>query len=174
VALAILRNGADWYQWQAQGALLLNDLRITELDAGLMTSFVLIGLIQPAAVVMGLLFVFIVLRLLLRNTWVAAATVVALIVVVGSLVGSSTVTTAVDALFISGLLWVMLRFGILPGTLFLAISALVSWSPLTSDFSAWYASRGLFIVALTLALAIWSFRHTLGGRKVLADSFLDG
>ena len=45
--------------------------------------------------------------------------------------------------------------------------------PLTSDFSAWYASRGLTMVALTAALAIWSFRHALGGRKVLAESFLE-
>jgi hypothetical protein len=151
----------------------LYDIRIRQLDTGLMTSFVLTGLIQPAAVVMGILFAFILLRLLLRNTWVAAATVVALSVVGASVGRASTVTTAVAALFMSSLLWVMLRFGILPGTLLLAVSALVSWSPLTSDFSAWYASRGLFIVALTLALAIWSFRHALGGRKVLAEGILD-
>jgi hypothetical protein len=30
------------------------------------------------------------------------------------------------------------------------------------------------MVGLTLALAIWSFRHALGGRKVLKDDFLDG
>jgi len=26
---------------------------------------------------------------------------------------------------------------------------------------------------MTLALAVWSFRHALGGRKVLSESFLD-
>jgi serine/threonine-protein kinase len=173
VALAIVRNGADWYQWQALGTLPLSDNRIAQLDTRSMAGFVLTGLIQPAAIVMGLLFVFILLRLLLRNTWVAAATVVALIVVVASVWGASTVTTAVAALFISSLLWVVLRFGILPGTLFLAISTLASWSLLTLDFSAWYASLGLVIIALTLALAVWSFRHALGGRKVLSESFLD-
>ena len=44
---------------------------------------------------------------------------------------------------------------------------------LTSDFSAWYASRGRTAVALTLALAVWSFRNALGGRKVLSERFLD-
>ncbi len=173
VAVAILRNGADWYQWQALGTLSLSDNRIMQLDTGLMTSFVLTGLIQPAAVVMAFLFVLILLRLLLRNTWLAAATVVALSVVGASVVGASTVTTAVGALVISCLLWVMLRFGILPGTLFVVISALLSWSPLTSDLSAWYASRGLFIVASTLALALWSFRKALGGRRVLKEGLLD-
>ena len=69
----------------------------------------------------------------------------------------------------------MLRFGILPGTLIVLISvAMVGTSPLTSDLSAWYASRGLIVVGLTLALAIWSFGHALGGRKVFKDGFLDG
>jgi hypothetical protein len=29
------------------------------------------------------------------------------------------------------------------------------------------------VVALVVALAIWSFRDALGGRKVLAEGFLD-
>ena len=31
----------------------------------------------------------------------------------------------------------------------------------------------MLVVSLTLALAIWSFRDALGGRKVLGDGFLD-
>jgi hypothetical protein len=49
--------------------------------------------------------------------------------------------------------------------------ATFNW-PLTSDFSAWYADVGLIVVALVLALAGWSFRHALGGRKVLQDDLL--
>src|ERR1019366_5327448 len=40
-----------------------------------------------------------------------------------------------------------------------------SAAPLTSDLSASYASNGLIVVTLALALAVWSFRHALGGRK---------
>lgn len=40
----------------------------------------------------------------------------------------------------------MLRFGILPGTVILLISAGAGTLPLTSDFSAWCVSRGLIIV----------------------------
>ena len=71
------------------------------------------------------------------------------------------------------LLTVILCFGILPGTVCVLVAGVVGPAPLTWDLSAWYASRGLFIVAMTLALAAWSFRHALGGRKVLSESFLD-
>jgi hypothetical protein len=130
-------------------------------------------LIQPAAIVMGVLFVFILFRLLLRNTWVAAAALVALVIAAGVAGSGRPVGAIVSTVNFSLLLWVMLRFGILPGTLFLLISVLIGELPLTSDVSAWYASRGLVIVGLTLVLAIWSFRSALGGRKVLNDSFLD-
>jgi hypothetical protein len=76
------------------------------------------------------------------------------------------------ALYASGL-WVMIRFGILPFTLVLLLEVVAGQAPLTSDLSAWYASKGLIVVALVLALAVWSFRHALGGRKVLKGDFLE-
>ena len=172
VAVAILRNGVGWYQWQALARPPLNDNRIDALDPGLMVSWVLTGLIQPAALAMGILFLFMFLRLLLRNTWAAAAVIAALGVVLG-VTASGPVSGMGAAVHLSLLLWLILRFGILPGTLLLLISALVGTSPLTSDVSAWYASRGLIIVALTLVLAVWSFRKALGGRKVLMEGLLD-
>jgi len=53
-----------------------------------------------------------------------------------------------------------------------AIAAATFGWPLTSDFSAWYAHIGLIVVALVLALAVWSFRNALGGRKVFRDDLL--
>jgi serine/threonine-protein kinase len=172
VAVAILRNGVSWYEWQALARLPSNDNHIDLLDPGLTVSWVLTGLIQPAAIVMGLLFLFMFFRLLLRNTWAAAAVIAGLGVVL-SVTGSGPVAGVVAAVHLSLLLWLILRFGILPGTLFLLISGLMHASPLTSDVSAWYASRGLIIVALTLVLAVWSFRKALGGRKVLREGLLD-
>ena len=146
--------------------------RITTLDAVLLARLLLTGVIVPAAIVMASLFLFILLRLMLRNTWVAAAAVVGVSALMFA--GTGTTVSAIGAVvFVSILLWVTLRFGILPGTLIVVISTLVGTVPLTSDLSAWYASRGLVMVALTLALPIWSFRNALGGRKVLKDGFLE-
>jgi hypothetical protein len=63
-------------------------------------------------------------------------------------------------LIISGI-WVGIRFGILPITLVIWLQLVGSQAPLTSDLSAWYASKGLIVVALILALAVWSFRDAL-------------
>ena len=67
----------------------------------------------------------------------------------------------------------MIRFGILPHTVMILLNIVGSQAPLTSDLSAWYASKGLIVVALFLTLALWSFRHALGGRKVLPGDFLE-
>jgi serine/threonine-protein kinase len=173
VALAILENGLVWYQWDVQGVLSIEGNRIVTLDAALLVRLLLTAMIIPAAIVMGSLFLFILFRAMLRNTWLAAAAVV--ILSVGFFAGSATTVTAIGAaVFMSIGFGLVLRFGLLPGTLIIVVSTLVGTVALTSDMSAWYASRGLFIVALTLALAIWSFRNALGGRKVLQDGFLEG
>jgi serine/threonine-protein kinase len=174
VALALLRNGAGWYQWQSRGILQLDPTRIQTLDAVSLARLVLAGLILPAELVLAFLFLFILFRGLLRNTWVAAAAVGgAYLAVFLSAPLLTPIDIAVNAVFISGLLWVMLRFGILPASLIVLIALLVGETPLTSDLSAWYASKGLFMLGLTLVLAIWSFRNALGGRKVLEGDFLD-
>jgi hypothetical protein len=67
----------------------------------------------------------------------------------------------------------MIRFGILPHAVMILVSIIASAAPLTSDLSASYASNGLIVVTLALALAVWSFRHALGGRKVLHGDFLE-
>ena len=173
VAQAILQLGTNGYEWQSHAALVLDPSRLAMLDAALMAQVVLGALIFPAAIIMGLLFLFILFRLALRNTWVTAGALV-LSYAAFTVAGSGTPVRAVEAaVTMSFWLWVVLNFGILPGTLTILIAGLVRWSPLTSDLSAWYASRGLFMAGLTLALAIWSFGHALGGRRVLNDNFLE-
>ncbi len=173
VALAILDNALAWYQWSAQGFATLSPTRIGALDGVLMAQLLLTALSAPAAMVMGLLFLFVLFRIVSRNTWIAAAAVVGLVVVIGVAFSRTPVAAIVFAVDFALIFWVTLRFGILPGTLVLVISTLVGQFPLTSDLSAWYANRGLSMIALTAALAIWSFRNALGGRKVLNERFLE-
>ena len=60
----------------------------------------------------------------------------------------------------------------LPSAVMILIAETTSNWPLTADPSAWYADKSLVVIALILGLAVWSFRHALGGRKVLQDDFL--
>ena len=173
IAVAILANGMEWYQWQAQGKLTFNGNRIGTLKAVLMARMLLTGVIQPAAIVMGAFFLFVLLRLVLRSTWVTVGVVLAVPLIAGLRDDQGLLVVAASMSSLSLLLWVTLRFGILPGTLIVTFTTLVGTLPLTSDFSAWYASRGLTVVALTLGVAVWSFRHALAGRRVLSERFLD-
>jgi hypothetical protein len=40
--------------------------------------------------------------------------------------------------------------------------------------SRWYAGRGLFLVGLVVALAVYAFRVALGGRPAFGSTVLEG
>jgi serine/threonine-protein kinase len=173
VALAVFLNGMDWYRFETDGVVALHLNRLGNLHVTDIVSMLLTGLIQPAAIVIGGLFFFVVLRLVLRSTWAATATAIALSAVISTAAGGAAPAALVSgAVIVSMQLWVTIRFGILPATVLLLFGT-EGQMPLTSDLSAWYASRGLFVVALALALAIWGFRHALAGRRVLSENFLE-
>jgi len=46
-------------------------------------------------------------------------------------------------------------------------------SPLTRDFSAWYAGASLSVVVLLLAVAGFGFYASLGGRPLLREELLE-
>jgi hypothetical protein len=141
--------------------------------AGVLAGWLIWNMIGPAAFALGIFFLFFLFRLVLRNTWVAAAAYVALFGGLSLTDPDPLLATVLAVVVLSSSLWVMIRFGILPFTLVLLLQIVGSQAPLTSDLSAWYASKGLIVVALVLALAVWSFRHALGGRKVLQGDFLE-
>ncbi len=168
VGMAVFSNALGWYRWQQMGALLPAATTTTErLDPASLVELLLVGTFAPAATLLGLLLLFLLFRLIVRNTWVAAVGMVALWAAINA-------DPVVSGVGFGCTMVLMLRFGILPGVLMYFFYVWVGVSPMTSDLSAWYASRGLFILGLTLALAVWSFRHALGGRKVLKGEFLDG
>jgi hypothetical protein len=126
---------------------------------------------QPAGA-LAYFVLFLLLRLLLRRTWLAVAVIVVMIagvnVATGYSLAASTLVIAVALLFIA----VSIRFGMLALTASL-LFVTVQRFPLTSHFSAWFAPQGWMEVALVLAVALWSFRNALGGRKVLKGEFLE-
>jgi hypothetical protein len=44
--------------------------------------------------------------------------------------------------------------------------------PLTTDFSAWYASSTVFALVVALGISVYGFYTSLGGRRVFADRLL--
>jgi hypothetical protein len=161
---------AFWVGWQRDARLGLNPFMINTLDGVGLVRGLFATPISVIAFVMFVSLLFLLLRAFLRNLWLAAA---ALIPLVAFFVNASSQASGIFAVLYSlPFVWVMIRFGILPCILMTAIAGPTSGWPLTSDFSAWYAPIGLTSVALVLALALWSFRNALGGRKVFPGDLL--
>jgi serine/threonine protein kinase len=163
------------FDWQSLGALPLSPQTISALDGAGLASFLLESMIVSAGFALVIFLIFFLLRLVLRNNWAAAAVWVVLYGGLTFANNSDPLPATVLAVVLSSTaFWVMFRFGVLPFAVVLLVEIImVLGPPLTSDLSAWYASKGLIIVALVLALAVWSFRNALGGRKVLRGDFLE-
>ena len=110
-------------------------------------------------------------RTALRRDWVAALVVTAFPVVL--LPGPDPLSRiALGSLVALGIL-VLLRFGLLPLVAATFVHWVLLYFPITSDFSAWYSGASLIALGTILALAVWSFRAALGGRKLLEAVLLD-
>jgi hypothetical protein len=71
------------------------------------------------------------------------------------------------------ILWLLIRFGVLPLAVSIVVEYLLDSFPITSDFSAWYAGASILALATVLAIGLWSFRVALGGRELWKEDFLD-
>jgi serine/threonine protein kinase len=173
VGFGVLDRAANWLAWQRDAVIQQISFALDHLSGAGVASALLAIPIDVTAIVMGLFFWFLLLRVILRNTWLAAAVFVAgwVTFVTAATTAAAEFSVVMGTILASLLLWVMIRFGVLPCVLMFATSLSVNW-PLTSDFSAWYADKGLIVVALVLALAVWSFRNALGGRKVMQGDLL--
>ena len=144
------------------------------LDPFRMLSFWVFGLAQTAAVALGFFFLFLLLRLLLRRTWIAVCAVVVLLLGVLASQGAPLFAMGVDVVAFAAFVAVSIRFGMLALTAMLIAQGVKDRYPLTANFSAWFAPLGWLSVAMVLAAALWCFRYALGGRKVWKVSLLAG
>jgi serine/threonine-protein kinase len=174
VGNALLLDLGSLFEWQRLGVPNLYPTTINALDGAGLASYLLGSAIFATAFALFIFVFLFLLRLVIRNTWMAAAVYVAFF---ASLVGLAVPDPLPSILLVvvqfSAGLWVMMRFGLLPQIVLILVQNVGGQAPLTSDLSAWYVSKGLIVVGLALALAVWSFRHALGGRKVLKGDFLE-
>ena len=174
VGVGALALVAYWLGWQQRAALDLSNFTLTTLNGAGLTRGLLATPIGTSAIAMGAFFLHLMVRVVLRNTWLASAAFVVLLALltVASAPEPPGPSFLAAVLYLSLLLWIMIRLGVLPTALFIAISSVMVKWPLTSDLTAWYADKSMIVVALLLALAMWSFRNALAGRKVLKDDLL--
>ena len=112
------------------------------------------------------LFLFFLLRILLRRNWAAAA-VWALFLSTEILTSEAKWIDAPVALISAVLiLFVLMRFGLLALIAGLVSAQILLDYPITYQTSAWYAGAGYAAVLVLLVISLYGFRISLGGRRL--------
>ena len=118
-------------------------------------------------------FVFFLLRLIVRQEWLAAV-IVALLFSVPGLFSNHAVLSFITAVVSMSLIFVVLiRFGFLPLVVGMTLDNVLQAFPLTSHLSAWYAEPTIFVFTVLIAVSIFSFYTSLGGKPVFGNLSLD-
>lgn len=72
------------------------------------------------------------------------------------------------------LFYVLHRFGAVAYAAATVFRDMMFRTPLTSDFSAWYAPRSAAVLLLMAALVTYAFRISLAGKPIFGDAMLEG
>jgi len=121
---------------------------------------------------LALVFVFAVLRALLRKQGIAVAVFVLLFGAVTGLLfsGHPVIGAGFGVLAISFFLTALLRFGVLAAIVCIFVPPDL---PLTTDLSVWYSGPTVFVVAIVLALTAYASHTAVAGRALFKAGFLD-
>jgi serine/threonine-protein kinase len=113
-------------------------------------------------------------KVLLRRDWIAIGVAVLLANVV-TIVGGPRllIEIAFEVPAAAVAVWLLIRWGILPMMVALFIAELVIYTPLTTDFAAWYSGPTLLVAVVVLGLAIWSFSVAMAGRSLLEHELVE-
>lgn len=119
-------------------------------------------------------FLLFLLRVVLRNKWLAAIALVAIWVVFKSLGADYLYVEVPFMILLYGTAaFAMVRFGLI--TLFCSFFVLdvVLNLPMTSDFSAWFIGGVIFSFASIAGIAIWAFYTALAGQKLWKEELFE-
>ena len=136
---------------------------------GLLVFYVLIY------VLWGLLLFFLLflLRLLVRKEWIAAVMVVLLGAATNTGGDYPWFTFVASALIWLSIILILRRFGLLAMVTGLVVQNVLTVFPVTSHLSRWYASEALTGILAIAAIALYGFRHSLGGKPLFGAEALE-
>jgi Protein kinase domain len=134
----------------------------------------LIQVVQGIVATLEFLFVLFLLRVLVRNRWLAGALFVALY--------SAQHTLQGDHRMINVWIWIVVyaiaafaatRFGLITLAVAIFVANELFNLPLTPDFSAWYGMAGWILILAYAAIAVWGFRTSLGGQQLFRSEVFE-
>jgi hypothetical protein len=121
-----------------------------------------------------LVMMFLLLKLLLRKTWlvVTVESLLMTFLVFFSGTGDAWLIAAYATGFLAVFWFVLFRFGMVSLLVGFTVQALLQSMPLTFDLSAWYAGSTWITLIAIAALTTWGFYVSLAGRPVFKDELL--
>ena len=118
-------------------------------------------------------FVIFILRVLLRNQWLATAGFIMIFVIQATLQSRHPVLDGAATFIVFALIaGLVLRFGLLALTVFIVVSGVSGGVQATANLSAWYLPNDLLLLGGILALAAWGFRTSIAGRRLWSQDLL--
>jgi hypothetical protein len=144
----------------------------TELLLGVRSIAGLIVMMALYAVRTALFFFFLLflLRVLLRNQWVAALVFVLIFAVLGALESTNPLAAGATTFVYSTLLaFVVLRWGLTALAVGVLVADLLLLVPATTDLSPFYLGATVFVLSIPIVIASWAFHTSVGGRVWKAD-----
>jgi hypothetical protein len=119
-------------------------------------------------------FLFVLLRLLLRKDWVAAAAFILIFVATNALSGKYPLVDAVYGAVAAGIvIFALKRFGLFCLGVLSMTDDVLSAFVHSIQLSQWYAAPTILGVLVVLALAFYGFRVSLAGRPVFSGAAFD-
>jgi hypothetical protein len=122
----------------------------------------------------GWLFLVLLIRLLVRNQWLAAVVAASSFALVFVVEGSYPLLFYFF-IFVAFLAYglVLVRFGLIVGLFGMAYMYIGSSVVLTADPSSWYAGRSLFALLVMAGIAVYAFYISLAGRQLYKGDALE-
>jgi serine/threonine-protein kinase len=135
---------------------------------------VIFQLTQSLSTALVIFFVFFLLRLVFRKSWLAAIVMSVLF----SIPSLGAQNPLIDALF-SGpffiaYLYILHRFGLVALAALYFTDQLADTMPITTPLNAWYAEGGVIAVVAILLFALYGFQVSRAGKPLFGRSLLDG
>jgi serine/threonine-protein kinase len=125
-------------------------------------------LLIDAMFTLGLFLIFVIVRTLLRRTWLAALVVWSMMLILS--LDSSPTEMAVTGLMYGASLWIAARWGLLV----LALSSPHIVPALTLIPGDWYFGGSMVYLVVLAAAAWYGFRTATAGRPVVSQQWLEG
>jgi hypothetical protein len=115
-------------------------------------------------------------RVCLRRPWLATLAYIGLVVpftaaghtAAASFSQGDWIESILTVLIVVFTVLMMVRFGLLALSVWGAVGWFIEYGLLTNNFGAWYGESSLVVVAVVSVLALWAFRTSLGGRRLLS------